>query len=239
MKTVQHFVKAKAGFMALVCFIALSLSSCLKDHHDVTPLSPSASVSVINALPGSQQVDAYFDQNLATTYSLNYGSNQDYIGAITGKRTITFYLSSSKQKIQSDTITLQADKNYSAYLTGTTTQPEVFIAKDDAVRPDAGKSIMRLVNVSVNAPAVNLVVRNGATLATAVAYKNASSFVPVQSNATYTLDVVQAGTSTVLATINNVNIKGNGVYTVWLHGLTTATDANKLTADIQINGFYN
>lgn len=238
MKTVQH-LKAKAGFMALVCFITVSLSSCLKDHHDITPLPPSASVSVINALPGSQLVDAYFDQNLATSYSLNYGSNQDYIGAITGKRTITFYTSNSRQKIQSDTITLQGYKNYSVYLTGTTTQPEIFIAKDEAVRPDAGKALVRLVNVSVNAPSVSLIIRNGATLATSIAYKDASNFTQVQGSAAYTLDVVQAGTNTVLTTINNVNIKGKGVYTVWLHGLTTATDANKLTADVQVNGIYN
>jgi len=232
-------LKAKAGFMALVCFIALSLSSCLKDHTEVTPAPPAATVSVINALPGSQPVDAYFDQYLATGNSLNYGSSQDYVGSVTGKRTITFYAGNSKQKIQSDTITLQAYKNYSAYLTGTTTQPEIFIARDEPVRPDAGKALVRLVNVSVNAPAVSLVVRTGATLATSIAYKGASSFIQVQGGTPYTLDVIQAGTSTVLATINNLDVKGNGVYTVWLSGLTTATDANKLTANVQINGFYN
>jgi len=225
--------------MGLLCFIALSLSACLKDHHDVTPQPPAAYVSVINALPGSQSVDVYFDQNLASVYALNFGNTQDYIAARTGKRTITYYKAGSQQKIQSDTITLQGDKNYSAYLTGTSAQPEVLILKDEATRPDVGKAIIRFVNVSANAPAVNLVVRNGANLATSIGYKGASGFVQIQGNAAYTLDVVQAGTSNILGTVSNVNINNNGVYTVWLYGSTTATDTNKLTVGLQVNGGYN
>jgi hypothetical protein len=238
MKTVQQFIKAKAGIMAFLGLIILSLSSCLKDNNNVTPLPPAAYVSVINALPGSQSVEVYFDQNLATQYALNFGNNQDYIAASTGKRTITYYTTGSKQKLQSDTITLQGNKNYSAYLTGTTAQPEVVILKDEATQPDAGKAIVRLVNVSANAPAISLVVRNGATLATSIAYKGASPFVQVQGNTAYTMDVVQAGTSTILGTVSNVNIKNNGVYTVWLYGSATATDTNKLTAGLQVNGAF-
>jgi hypothetical protein len=240
MKTVQHsFFKAKAGVFGLVCLIALSLSSCLKDNDDNYVPPAAAAVSIVNALPGSQPVDVYFDQNLASTYSINYGNGQDYVRAYIGKRTFAYYTSGTRQMIKSDTTTLQADKFYTTYLTGTAAQPDILVVKDTLAQPATGKASIRLVNVSANAPTVNLVIRGGATLATAKAYKGVSGFVPVQGNTTYTLDIVQAGTSTVLASITDANLKNSNVYTVWLRGSTTATDANKLTAGIQTNAYFN
>jgi len=238
MKTVQHLLRAKAGIMGLVCVIALSMTSCLKDNDDNYVAPQAAAVSIVNALPGSQPVDVYFDQNLATPYAINYGNGQDYVRAYTGKRTITFY-TGIQQKLKSDTTTFLANKFYTTYLTGTSASPELVVVKDTLAQPAAGKASIRLVNVSPDAPAINLVIRNGATLASSRAYKGVSSFVPVQGNTTYTFDVVQTGTSTVLASIADVNLKNNAVYTVWLRGLATATDANKLTAGIQINAYYN
>jgi len=238
MKKVQQFVKAKAGILGLACLIALSFSSCLKDNNDTYVAPPAALVSIVNALPGSQPVDVYFDQNIANTYSLNYGNGQDYVRAYTGKRTFTYYTSGTRQQIKSDTATVAADKFYTTYLTGTTAQPEILVVKDTLVRPAAGKTSIRLVNVSAGTPAVNLVIRGGATLATSKAYKGVSGFVAVAGNTTYTLDIVQAGTSTVLTSITNVNLKNDSIYTVWLRGVTTATDANKLTAGIQTNAYY-
>lgn len=238
MKTVQHFFKTKAGLPGLICFIALFLSSCLKDKNESYVAPPAAFVSVVNALPGSQSTDVYFDQNLASRYIIDYGNGQDYVRAYTGKRTFNYYTAGTQQKIKSDTITLVADKFYTSYLTGTTAQPEILVVKDTLAQPAAGKASIRLVNVSANAPAVSLVIKNGATLAANKAYKGVSGFVAVQGNTTYTLDIVQTGTSTVLATITDVNLKNNAVYTVWLRGSATATDANKLMASIQMNAYY-
>lgn len=239
MKKAQHSIKTKASILGLVCLITLSLSSCLKDNDDNYVAPAAAAVSIVNALPGSQPVDVYFDQNLANPYSINYGNGQDYLRAYTGKRTFAYYTSGTRQIIKSDTTTLQADKFYTTYLTGTAAQPEIIVVKDTLTQPATGKAAIRLVNVSANAPAVNLVIRGGATLATSKAYKGVSGFIPVQGNTTYTLDVVQAGTSTVLTTITDANLKNNTIYTVWLRGSTAATDANKLTASIQINAYLN
>lgn len=239
MKKAQQIIKTKASILGLFCLITLSLSSCLKDSNDNYVAPAAAAVAIVNALPGSQPVDVYFDQNMASTYAINYGNGQDYARAYVGKRTFAYYTSGTRQIIKSDTTTLQVDKFYTTYLTGTAAQPEIIVVKDTLAQPATGKAAIRLVNVSANAPAVNLVIRGGATLATSKAYRGVSGFVTVQGNSTYTLDVVQAGTSTVLATITDANLKNSAIYTVWLHGSSVATDANKLTAGIQANAYFN
>ena len=49
----------------------------------------------------------------------------------------------------------------------------------------------------------------------------------------------QAGTTTVLASITDVRLKSNSVYTVWLQGVNGTTNDTKLSAKLQENVYYN
>ena len=70
-------------------------------------------------------------------------------------------------------------------------------------------------------------------------YKGHSSFIPVPGNVSYTFEIRQKGTSTVLATLADVNFTTGFVYTIYFHGLAAGTTSdNKLAADIVTNAFY-
>jgi len=238
MKKVRQLAKGQPGLLGIVCLIAVLLTSCLKDNNDDVTLPPAALVSVINASPGAQPVDFYLDQNKANTYSIAYGQDIDYIRAYTGKRTATFYAAGTQQKIKADTTTLQADKFYTLYLTNIPSNPEFVLLRDSITRPAAGMAAIRFVNVSPDAPAVDLAIKQGNVLAANKGYKGYSPFISVQGNNTYTLEIRQAGTATVLVTLADVKITSSSVYTVWLQGLSAATDATKLSAHIQTNAYY-
>jgi len=76
-------------------------------------------------------------------------------------------------------------------------------------------------------------------LATNEAYKKYSSFAALTGNATYTFEVRQGTTNTVLATLPAININSGFVYTIWFHGLVNNTSNNdKLAADITTNAYY-
>jgi hypothetical protein len=59
----------RAGMIGMICLLAVSLTSCLKDddNHYVAP--KVALVSAINASPDAQPVDFFLDQNRAIIFS--------------------------------------------------------------------------------------------------------------------------------------------------------------------------
>ena len=237
MKTLKHLLRRQAGLIGLLCVISLSFTSCFKDNDDDEVTPPSAYISVINALPGSQPLDFYLDQNRTNNYAINYGQGQDYSTVVAGKRTATFRVSGTQQVVKADTTTLLANRAYTLYLSNTPSNPEFVILPDQLTRPASGTCFIRLVNVSADAPAVDLAIKQGAVLAANKSYKEYSSFVPLQGGF-YTLEIRQAGTNNVLYTLNDVGLKNNAVYTIWLQGVSTAIDDTKLTALIQTNTFY-
>ncbi|WP_345951441.1 MULTISPECIES: DUF4397 domain-containing protein [unclassified Mucilaginibacter] len=240
MKNITQMVKGSVKILGLLFLVSTTLTSCLKDNDNDGYVAPkSALISVINASPDSQPLDFYLDQNRGNNYPISYGNGLDYINAYTGKRTASFYVAGTQTKIKSDTMTLNVDRAYTLYLTNLTATPDFVLLQDAIEKPAAGQAAIRLVNVSPTAPAVDLAIKDGAVLVNNKAYKGFSTFVPVQGNGTYTLEIRQTGTNTVLASIPNANLKSNAVYTVWLQGLAAATDAKKLTAQIQTNAYYN
>jgi hypothetical protein len=238
--TFQNF-KKKAGIVGMMCLLTGLLSSCLKDHDNGHHIDePVALVSVINASPDVQPVNFFLDQNRANNQPISYGHGIDYINAFPGKRVATFSVSGSgSQKIKSDTINLTAKKLYSIYLANVASTPDIVLFADSITRPDVGKATIRLVNVSPDAGAVDLAIKSSSTvLASGNAYKTASPFIPVQGNSAYTLEIRKAGTATVLVTLTDIRVNSGSVYTVWLQGLTAATDQKKLEAHVQTNAFY-
>jgi len=236
MKKFQQKFTWRAGIIGMVCLLATLLTSCLKDH-DNEPLPPAGLVSVINASPDSQPLDFYLNNNMVNVYPLRFGYGLDYFRAYTGKRTATFTMAGTQQQVKSDTLTVNTDKFYSIFLANKASSPDMVILTDSIAKPASGMATIRFVNLSPDAPAADLVIKGGATLAANKTYKSASGFTAVQGG-NYTLEVHQAGTSTVLATLDNTTITNGSVYTVWLQGFAAATDNTKLSADIQTNAIY-
>lgn len=225
--------------VGLLGLLAVSLSSCLKNNDTNNAVQPPvAALSVINASPDAPPLDFYLDNNKANNYSFGYGNGIDYISALTGKRQATFRATGSATSYKTDTITLQASKYYSLFLTGTTGNQGYLLLNDTIVKPADGKAAIRLVNVSPDAPAVDLAIKGGPVLVANKSFKGFSGFIPVAASSNYTLEVRQAGTSTVLATVTKSAINNGSIYTVWLQGLSASTDAKKLTALLQTNVYY-
>ncbi|RWY47861.1 DUF4397 domain-containing protein [Mucilaginibacter gilvus] len=238
MKNVQQNSRRWAGMVGMMCLLAVSLSSCLKNSND-TVQPPIALLSVINASPDAPPLDFYLSDNKANAYSFGFGNGLDYISAYTGKRTATFTAAGTKTVYKADTLTLNENRYYSLFLANTAGHEEFVVLKDTIVKPADTKASVRFINLSTDAPAVDLVIKDGATLFANKSYKGFSGFVPINA-AKYTLEVRQAGTTTVLATITNVMLNNGSLYTIWLQGLAAAgtIDAKKLSAKIQTNVYY-
>jgi hypothetical protein len=235
------YSKTLQRLMAVVgagCLLSVLFTSCLKNKNDYTP-PPSAYVAFVQGSAGQEPLDLYFDTNKINQFALHYGDGIDYFKAYTGKRTVNVYTAGSMNKVFSDTIHLNPNIAYSLFLVNTVAKPGLLLLTDSITKPAPGKATVRFVNVSPDAPAVDLAVKDSAAFVSNKAFKGASLFIAKDGDKAYTFEVRQHGTNAVLATLNNVTLNNGEVYTIWLRGLVnTSVATDKLTADILINAYY-
>jgi hypothetical protein len=84
--------------------------------------------------------------------------------------------------------------------------------------PAAGKSHVRFVHASPDAPAVDIAVAGGPVLFADVAFKGIGDYLPVDAT-TYDLEVRVAGTETVALDVPGLSLRDGNVYTVFAMGL--------------------
>jgi hypothetical protein len=77
-------------------------------------------------------------------------------------------------------------------------------------------------------------------VASNVAFKGFSPFTTVTSGSSYNLEVVDTGTSTVVASLPNTALSAGFVYTIWLQGLINTTVTGQKTGiNMTVNAAYN
>ena len=237
MKNYFRAFKRTAALIGIPAVITL-LSSCVKDNTNyVAP--PAALVSVFQGSTALPALDVYFNSNQVNWAPVNYGSGLAYVRAYTGLRTFNFYTYGEKGLQFSDTATLKANSVYSIFLSGTAAKTDFILLKDTINQPAANMANVRFVDLSPDAPAADLVL-SGTTSASNIGYKGYSSFVPISGDKVYTIQVLQHGTSTVLATLSNVTFNSNLVYTIMLTGLASGSAANNnlLTINYVTNAYF-
>lgn len=227
----------KKVVLAAMLLITVLASSCSDDDDDVV-VPQAAYVSVINALAGSQPLDFFLDENQTNNNGIRYGDGRDYISAFTGERRVTFRETGSVQSILTDTVTLENEEYYSLFLAGAIDKPELIFLHDTITQPARGNAAVRFVNLSADAGPVDLVIKQGPVLASGRNYKEYTSFTEVQGYNRYTIEVREAGTASVLASITNAELRGNSVYTVWLQGFKNSDAGHILQARIILNALY-
>lgn len=235
MKDFKNISKRLVVRVGAICIISFALSSCIKSHDD-TPPAPVAVLSVIQDSPGQPPLDFTLNGTRVNSTQIVYGSGLDYFRAFSGKRTAAF-VTAGGATVLSDTMTLKQNYAYTLCLVNKAATPGFLLLNDAIAAPTPGNANLRFVDLSPDAPAVDLAIKDGAVLVPNKAFKGFSSFSSIEAK-TYTFEIRQAGTNTVLATLSNKVINPGFVYTIYFRGLNDATDGNKLTADLIINAIY-
>jgi len=239
--------KKWAGLVCAMCLFTAIFSSCVKDRYGNsyqtypngnTYTGPVAYLSVIDASPDAGSLDFYLDKNQANSYAITYGNGLAYLNAYTGKRAATFYKRGTATVVKTDSITLANNGYYSLYLANLAAKPDYLFLTDTIAQPATGMAMVRFVDVSTDAPAVDLGTKGGALITANKSYKGHSSFIALKGDSTYTFEVRPKGTSNVLVSQSNITIRKGSIYTIWLHGLVAATDNTRISVDIQRNAYY-
>jgi hypothetical protein len=233
MKILRNLTTISKAFVALaVCSVALA--ACSKDDDDFTP-PQIAGLNVVHASPSTEKLDLYVENTLVPNNTdFDYGDKIGYLNLITGNRTIIVKKKGTPANLLSESFSFEVQKGYTLFVGDKFDQLKYVMIKDDLSYPEAGKAKVRFVNMSPDAPALNLAIAGKDTdLFTDKAFKQYSDFVNIAPGENITFNAENKETGALVATAANVKIEANKIYTIWVRGLTDAT-ADEMKLGIKV-----
>ncbi len=230
-------MKLSFTYKAIAAALVLSLGflSCSKLDRDYEPIQVSG-LNIIQASPTLELLDVYVDNTRATTSDFEFGNKIGYLSAYSGNRAFNVTKKGSPTSLKSLAYSLKPQLGYSLFVANTLTNIELLMLEDDLTKPATGKARIRFVNLSPDGGNLNLNVGGVATdLATNKAFKEFSAFETVDATASVTLNIKNATTSAIEATIPSVKLEEGKIYTVYAKGLKSGTGDLGFSAKIFVH----
>jgi len=175
-------------------------------------------IRVLHAVPDAPNVDVYADDQLIAK-DLAFGKYTDYIPVPEWNYDIAVYATGTKTNpVLENMLMVRPDTIQTVAAVGTLNTIGLLAIPDRTAGNAPGKSMVRFSHLSPNAPAVDITLPDGTILFRNVSFKQLTNYLTVNPMS-YTLQVRPTGTSTVVLTVPNVNLKPGMVYTIYAIGL--------------------
>jgi hypothetical protein len=204
-------------FFAAALIIVMASCSDFDDENVVEPV-PVSYVSIYHASPDAPGLDIIVDDKRINTNAFDYTDRSGYLNFYTGNRNIKFNAANASSALVDTTFSFAENKAYSLFIVDRVSSLEGLVVQDSAAAPAAGKAMVRLVNLSPDAPAVDLNLKgeNATTLFTGKSFKEATSYAEVDAKQ-QSLEV-KAGDQ--VLNVDNVRLVPGRFYTVIVRGFT-------------------
>ncbi len=203
-------------FLAIALIAAVTFSACGED--DPVSSDPGkANVMAIHASPDAPGVDVYVDNKLAQE-NLTFPNNTPYIEVDAGTRNVRVNVYNSQITVFNENLPFDANKNYSAFAIDRAINLDALLLIDDLTAPASGKSHIRFINLSPDAPAVNITYSDGIIIFADVDFAEVIDFTSIDSG-TYNLQVRDAAINNlILLELNGISLQEGKIYTVFTQG---------------------
>jgi hypothetical protein len=228
-------IVGKAASMLCFATLIFFLSGCLdKDENNVQPV-PVGYVSIYHAAPDGPLLDIVVDNNRINNQPLSYTDYSGYLNFHTGNRNVKFTAVNAANALIDTTFDVSEGKAYSIFVINRLPNLETLVVQDSAAAPAAGKAMIRFVQLSPDAPAVEIGVAGGTTtnLFGSTRFKQATAFKEVDAS-TYSFEVKAAGTNTVLLSAKNIVVQPGGYYTIVTRGFATPPAGNTNVLSVEV-----
>ena len=188
----------------------------------------------VHASPDAPAVDILVD-SYKVARGLAFPSNTGYVPVRSGERRIRVNVAGTSTTVIDAQVPFAARRNYSIFAVNQVASIEPLVLEDDLTRPAPGKTHVRFIHLSPDAPAVDVAVQGGPVVFANKSFKEYTPFTPLPAG-TYDLEVRVAGTNTVALSLPGVRFKEGRIYTVFAKGLLNGTGAQALGAGLIVNG---
>ena len=167
-------------------------------------------------------------QSIPLSENLAFAGGTGYTEVISGTYTVQFTNPSSATPFASaSNIALMANTDYTVALVGRAGSLQAIRVTDENRPLPEDAALVRFVNLSPDAPAVDLTQSTGRHFADKVSFKAASKYISLDAGA-YDLEARVADTDTILARTSGLAFAKGNVYTVFLMGLRNGAPALRL-----------
>jgi len=217
----------------LSIFTIVFVTGCKDDSSPAEPAAPKASVMAIHASPNAPDVDLYVD-NVKAGSNLAFPDNTPYLSVDEGTRAVAVKVAGTSTTVLSANLPVTGNSYYSVFAVDSVSKLSALVLTDDLTSPASGKAHVRFIHLSPNAPAVDIGITGGGVLIANKAFKEYTSFIPVDAG-TYDLEVRLAGSSTVVLPLPGIAVAAGKIYTVFAKGFVNGSGAQALNAQIIVN----
>lgn len=229
---ITNNIKSISKTLVAVLAISTGLIACKKDNPEPQKI---AGLRVINAFADTVTLDFIIDNTKINSNPFKYNvKSSGYLNLYPGTMKIGVAKKGVNKLVASGDYTLAESKGYSMFVLDTlnTNTKKFLLVEDDLSAPEADKAKVRFINLSKDAPALNLGIEGQTTdLFTDKAFYEYTTFASVTPGASVTFNIKED--ATVKTTLPNVKIEKGKIYTIYAKGLASATiDSLKLRADI-------
>lgn len=185
----------------------------------------TANVRAWHASPDAPPVDIYIDGQRAIA-NLAFGEVSAYAAVPAGERRIQVFAAGANPAAATPVIDARvspvAGRNFTVIATGPLAQIAPVVVEDAIIAPAQGKTRIRVLHLSPDAPAVDIAVAGGPVLVRNLAFREVTPYLEVDAG-TYNLEVRVAGTTTVALALPNTQLQAGDVLSVAAIGFLTRT----------------
>jgi hypothetical protein len=229
------FIHGRVGLIAGLAALVFFVSGCLDNKDDNVQPVPVGYVSLYHAAPNAPGLDISVDNRKINSQPFDYSSYSGYLNFYTGNRHVTVSAVNANNALADTTIDVQEGKAYSVFIINRFANIETLVVRDSAAIPASGKAMVRFVQLSPDAPALDVKIAgsSGDSWFTNAPFKQASAFKEVDAS-TYSFEIHQAGSSDVLATVNSATLNPGGYYTIVARGFVNPPSGNTNVFSVEI-----
>lgn len=212
------------------------LSSCNIDDGDSLPENV-AYVSIYQASPNAPAMDIGIDNRQLNIYPFDYADYTGYLRFFTGSRNFKFTPDNANNIVADTTFALANGRTYSIFTVGNYNDLKVLKLEDNSDAPSDGKAKVRLVNLSPDAPALDVSANDqNDPLFSGSTFMDASDFIELTA-AEYDLMVTSPEDNSIQLNVPDIKFQNGYYYTIILRGyhVPPAGNNNSLSVEIIVN----
>lgn len=211
--------KATRLFSILLLLSAIFLNSCKKSEE--LGVAKYSYLRVVNTSPGLGTYNVYANDRIMNTINapLPFGGGIAYKTFDPGTYNIKFTTGGDMNSLLTKEVTVKESEVSSLYLIGKPSQLDGLLIFDDVQNPSLSEqSSIRFINLSPDAPALDLNIVGGANVTTNKVYKTYSTYTKLDAKK-YSFEIKDTATGAVRATLTDVSFAAGRYYTIIARGL--------------------
>lgn len=228
---IHLFSRYRGGFFSLT-LVVLLLACNPDDGEFVNKPVEVAFVSIYHAAPNAPAFDISIDGRIINNSPFEYTAYSGYLNFFTGNRDIKFRSLNADNALIDTTFNFEDGKAYSLFAINRLADIEALLVVDSTATPDAGKAMVRFINLAPDAPGFDIAAGN-TTIFSEKGFKDATQFTEIDAD-TYTFEVRNAGDSAVQLSAEDVEILPGRFYTIITRGFVTPPDGNDHILSLEI-----